>query len=120
MVPVTEGSVTLSTDAYALATLPLLVVPAGAAVPGGITLDAPASVPAGSVVDVVWSGPANDNDFIAVARPGAPPEDWAYYALTTLGSPARLLMPGEPGDWELRYQSGSDSAIFAARPITVH
>lgn len=82
-----------------------------------ITLEAPASAPAGGEVLVAWTGPANPGDGVVIARPDQSGAVYINRAAAEDGSPARLLMPGEPGDYEIRYVLSSQREIAAARPI---
>ena len=80
------------------------------------TLDAPASAPMGQSVAVGWTGPAAELDTIEIGLAGDGERwTWAYVAS---GNPVSLLMPGEPGVYELRYRF-RDQAVIATRGITV-
>ncbi|SHJ12350.1 VWA domain-containing protein [Wenxinia saemankumensis] len=81
------------------------------------TLQAPETAMAGETVQVAWDGPDYDNDYIAVGRPG---EDRSInYTRTRDGNPASLMMPVEPGEYEIRYVLDQGNAVVATRPITV-
>ncbi|MBF9030327.1 VWA domain-containing protein [Rhodobacterales bacterium HKCCE3408] len=84
----------------------------------GATLEAPETVAAGSTIEVAWDGPDYQNDFISVARPD---DDTGYvnYTYTRDGSPLDLLMPSEPGTYEIRYVANQDRTILAARQIEI-
>ncbi|WP_306044177.1 VWA domain-containing protein [Nioella sp. MMSF_3534] len=84
----------------------------------GARLEAPDSAEAGSTVLVTWEGPDYRNDFIAVGAM-AEPDRYTNYAYTRDGSPARLLMPTEPGDYEIRYFVNQDRTVIGRHPITV-
>ncbi|HEY0919120.1 vWA domain-containing protein [Devosia sp.] len=103
----------LHQDATILATAPIKVV----AVQASVT--APAEAAMGATIAVDWTGPAEKNDYIAVARPDARGSDYENYVYTRDGSPAKLLMPSEPGDYELRYILHQDATILATAPIKV-
>ena len=81
------------------------------------SLDAAVEAPAGATLPVTWQGPDYANDYISVARP----DDKRYenYAYTRKGDPANVLMPTEPGDYELRYVMNQDSTVLATRKVTV-
>jgi Ca-activated chloride channel family protein len=87
-------------------------------------VEPPASAPAiGATFTVEWTGPAGNEDYIDVVRPG---DDRTYYELsyqwTRQGSPAQIKAPGEPGDYELRYiWQGPDNKryILARTPFAV-
>ena len=82
------------------------------------TLEAPAAATAGSTIRVDWTGPDYANDFIGIGRINEP-DRYANYAYTRDGSPASLLMPAEPGDYEIRYFMNQDRTVIARHPITV-
>lgn len=80
------------------------------------TIDAPDQAPAGSTIMVGWTGPDENADNIEVGLPGDPA--YISYAYTRDGSPVALIMPGQPGVYELRYKL-HDSEYLATRVITV-
>ena len=82
------------------------------------TLEAPAMAEAGSTIQVHWTGPDYRNDFIGVGRPDDP-DHYENYAYTRDGSPASLVMPVEPGDYEIRYFVNQDRTVIARHPVTV-
>jgi len=84
------------------------------------TLTVPASAAAGSTVEVGWTGPDFRNDFIGIGRAGAEGSDrWQNYVRTQDGSPVRLLMPPEPGDYVIRYFIDQDRVTIAEAAITL-
>lgn len=94
-----------------LARKPILVTEAAASV------TAPDSAPAGATIPVAWEGPDYANDYIAVATPGE--EDYVNYVYTREGSPAQLVLPARPGDYEVRYVIHQDRTVIARRDIEV-
>ncbi|KRA53095.1 vWA domain-containing protein [Devosia sp. Root635] len=80
------------------------------------SLDAPATALVGRTLVVGWTGPAMELDTIEIGLPGDR-ERWAYVYVIE-GEPAELLMPGEPGDYELRYKF-RDQVVIATRAIAV-
>ena len=85
------------------------------------TLEAPEEVQGGVNFDVIWTGPDNPGDFIAImevdADKRAPAKgQWAY---AHYGSPAELRAPLEPAEYEIRYQTGQSGNILAKRTIRV-
>ena len=78
-----------------------------------VSMTAPDSAPAGSTIDVGWIGPNAENDNIQVATPGG---SYITYTYTRDGNPLRVLLPSEPGTYELRY-SFRDTQVIATRPI---
>ncbi|MCB1367735.1 MAG: hypothetical protein KDK00_08230, partial [Rhodobacteraceae bacterium] len=83
------------------------------------TLEAADTALSGDTIKVDWTGPDYDRDFIAVARLDAPDGKYENYTYARHGSPGDLVMPSEPGQYELRYVMNQDSTILARRPITV-
>ncbi|MBM1814451.1 vWA domain-containing protein [Pseudosulfitobacter pseudonitzschiae] len=80
------------------------------------TVTPPAQATVGATIAVPWEGPDYKRDFIAVGKPGEP---YINYAYTRNGTPAQLLMPTEPGDYEVRYVLDQDREIIATAPITL-
>jgi Ca-activated chloride channel family protein len=73
----------------------------------------------GSTFSVVWTGPGNHRDYLAVAAPDDPGNRQLTYAYVELGSPLQLTAPDEPGDYEVRYVQRQSRVILARQPITV-
>lgn len=84
-----------------------------------VRLKAPRKVRVGTRFDVRWTGPDRPGDYLAVARPGDPPEHYEDWAYTSLGSPTSLAAPFEAGAYELRYITDWGSEILAAIPLNV-
>jgi Ca-activated chloride channel homolog len=82
-----------------------------------VTLDGPAEAGVESVVEIAWTGPDNQGDYITIVPKGTPDERYARYVATRAGSPAKLAVPAEPGEGEIRYVSGDGSRVLARRPI---
>ncbi len=85
----------------------------------GATLEAPPTAKAGETIKVAWSGPDYQRDFIAVSEVGAKDSSYVNYAYAREGSPLDLLMPAEPGDYEIRYVVNQDKTVLARQPIKV-
>ncbi|UOA26896.1 VWA domain-containing protein [Pseudosulfitobacter sp. DSM 107133] len=100
----------LDQDRKVIATAPITLVAVAARV------SPPAQATAGATVAVPWQGPDYTRDFIAVGKPG---ENYINYAYTSNGAPAQLLMPIEPGDYEVRYVLDQGREIIATAPITL-
>ncbi|MEQ9259370.1 MAG: VWA domain-containing protein [Roseovarius sp.] len=96
-----------------LAEIPVTVLPVQEA------LSAPDSAAIGATVAVAWEGGGHDEDYLAIAPVGAPAADYATYAYVRDGNPLELVMPLEPGTYELRYITGQDTSVFASRQITL-
>jgi Ca-activated chloride channel family protein len=70
---------------------------------------------------VTFTGPNAAEDWVGLAKAGADVSTyeagaWAY---ANNGSPARLRLPADPGLYEVRYVSGLDPRILAARKVEV-
>ncbi len=83
------------------------------------TLMAPDEAVAGSSVVVDWTAPNYDRDYLVIAVPGDRDSKYINYSYTAEGSPTRLLMPAEPGQYEIRYVMNQNSTVLARRSITV-
>ena len=85
-----------------------------------LTLDS--SVDAGSQLVVNWAGPANDRDFISLARinqvNGGQYQTYKY--VTNESDEVTLTVPGVPGDYEVRYVLHSDYQIISRESLTVN
>ena len=79
------------------------------------SLIAPDSAPRGSTIQVGWNGPDERGDNIQIGRPG---ETYLDYTNTRDGNPIDLILPIEPGIYELRYLL-NDREIIGTRPIEV-
>jgi Ca-activated chloride channel family protein len=79
---------------------------------------AKASVPATGTVEVAWTGPEGKGDYIALARPSGDILETRHYTYVKDGNPAKVRVPGEPGEYELRYVSDVAGAILARARIT--
>jgi hypothetical protein len=81
------------------------------------------SAQAGSTVTVTWSGPNGRGDYITVVRKGARPFDYLDYKVTSDGrapvNPVLLVMPAEPGAYEIRYVRNNPREVLAAVPFEV-
>lgn len=83
------------------------------------TLDGPASAAAGALIDVAFTGPPpGGGDYVAVAEKGADDLKYKAYGYTKNGSPARIRLPKEPGEYELRFIHGNKK-VLARAPLTI-
>lgn len=81
------------------------------------TLDATETAPLGATIPVTWTGPNGNNDYIAIAEPGA--RSYVNYAYTANGSPLDLMMPPEAGTYEIRYFDQTRREVIATKAIEV-
>jgi len=76
------------------------------------------SVPATGALEVRWTGPDGKGDYIVFARPNGEALETRHYSYTKDGNPLRIRVPGEPGEYELRYVSDASGAILARAKVT--
>ena len=92
---------------------------------GAATLDITPSgaAPAGTTVSVKWSGPNAPGDYITVVPKGAAPNVYKDYKTTNDGrntvNPVSILLPAEPGAYEIRYVLSNARGVLAAVPYQV-
>ncbi len=84
-----------------------------------VSLEAPDAATIGSTITVEWIGPDAKNDYIDVALVGAKGNQYINYTYTREGSPLTLEVPGEPGDYEIRYVLNQDRTVLASKPLSV-
>ena len=89
-----------------------------AVTPAAATIDAPSNAFAGETLLLAWSGPGNEGDYLAVGPAGS--EAYIYFAYLYEGNPVPLVMPVEPGVYELRYHEGQNDAAVFGRSIEVN
>lgn len=99
-------------DRKMLASQPIEVVDVQA------TLDIPEAAPAGSRIVVTWDGPAYDQDYVQISRPGDSGYD--FYSYTRNGNPLLLQTPSVPGTYEVRYVAASNGkSVLAQQEIVL-
>ena len=85
----------------------------------GANISGPKTANVGSEVEIKWQGPAaGSGDFITVTTPDARERKYMDYAYTKNGNPAKISMPVQPGNYELRFVQ-SNSKVIARQPILV-
>ena len=86
----------------------------------GATLTAPAEAAAASTVEVGWTGPDLPEDYIGIGRVGATGNArWERWTYTADGTPATLVVPPMPGDYEITYFLRQDRTPLATVPLKV-
>ncbi len=104
----------INQDSTVLTSVPITVEAATA------TLTVNATAASGGNLVVEWEGPDYQNDYIALAEPGAAPNDYLTYVYTREGSPLILKLPDHvTGDFEIRYIMNQDSTLLASEPLTI-
>ena len=76
-------------------------------------------VPAKQAIRLEWQGPDNQGDYLTVVTPDTPDNKHGAYVYTKNGDPAKLKMPEQPGQYELRYVMGQSRSVLARRPVKV-
>tara|TARA_R110001592_G_scaffold363393_1_gene687303 strand:+ start:154481 stop:156625 length:2145 start_codon:yes stop_codon:yes gene_type:complete len=91
-------------------------------------LSAPATAAVSTALNVAWTGPGEPGGVITLTEAGNPaPMNNKNYVRATVGEPARLTAPSEPGEYEIRYvmaggyttYPGMQRSVQAVVPITV-
>ena len=90
----------------------------------GATISAEPTAKAGDELVVTWTGPSAPGDYISVAVPGSRNHERVYRADLGEGDRLRLLMPGTPGEYEIRYvlavtNANGDDEVLAMQMVTV-
>ncbi|MEL6690817.1 MAG: VWA domain-containing protein [Pseudomonadota bacterium] len=87
------------------------------------TLIAPETAVVGSTIEVAWEGPGAERDVVAITDAGRTDTTYPYrFANKTdvkSGSPLKLLMPTQPGDYVVEYSLGDGNERIAAVPISL-
>ncbi|MFQ5528228.1 MAG: VWA domain-containing protein [Thermoanaerobaculia bacterium] len=87
-----------------------------------VSLEVPGSIAAGAELAVGWTGPNADGDRIVLVPSTEPDERYflgRHQALTSAGSPAKLEVFSEPGNYEVRYLATHGARVLAREAITV-
>ena len=84
-------------------------------------LEAPRSAKAGSTLQVKWKGPGAPGEYVTVVKKGAPVGSYTTYFYVREGNPGTLVLPDEPGAYELRYSTEQDdpNPTLFSLPLTV-
>jgi hypothetical protein len=82
------------------------------------SVNAPNSAEIATQILVEWTGPGKPEDFLTIARPDQPPSAALNRTPVREGSPLRLWMPSDPGEYEVRYIFFS-GRVLAKAPITI-
>lgn len=82
-----------------------------------VSLLAPESADVGSEVEIGWQGEVGDRDLITVVAPDSPDEELGRYARIGSNERIRLIMPGQPGTWQLRFRHQASGSIAARGDI---
>lgn len=78
-----------------------------------------ASVKAGFTFSIAWDGRERQKDWIAVARPDDPADDYIALKATKNAGDIELRAPSTPGEYEVRYISSMDGRVMSRQSFTV-
>ncbi len=84
-----------------------------------ISLDAPTQAVAGSTLQLGWDGPDYEGDFITISSLDQGDSYYVNYEYTREGKPLALVMPTQPGTYEIRYVLGASREVPARTTIDV-
>lgn len=115
MTPIKTGQVEVEVTKDAPAKI---VVALSGDLPKASLQPAKTSVPATGNIEVKWTGPNGKDDYIVFAHPNGDALETRHYSYTRDGNPLKIRVPGEPGDYELRYISDASGAILARAKVT--
>lgn len=83
------------------------------------TIEAPTSAAPGEKISAIWTGPSVGQDFLSIATPEEPTENYRSFSPTRNGSPAELIAPISPGEYEIRYVRAADGEILARHSLAI-
>lgn len=96
-----------------------IVVPLAGDLPKASLQPVKASVSATGVAEVRWTGPNGKGDYISLATPNGEPLETRQFSYTADGNPLKVRVPGEPGEYELRYIFDATGTVLARAKIAV-
>lgn len=82
-------------------------------------LQADDEIKGGDYFKISWEGPGNQLDYVSISKKGAKEREWENYTYIRDGNPVSMKAPLEPGDYQLRYQTGRSNIILATRDVRV-
>lgn len=84
-----------------------------------LSFESPATI--GSKLKVRWEGPGEQYDLVLVNLPDAADEAKSINSVSIVSgrNPVELVMPDEPGDYQLRYYLRSGKAVIGRAPVRV-
>lgn len=85
-----------------------------------VSVSPPAEAFGGSDIEIPWIGPNNPDDYIGIGKVGASGGNaWKTYAYTRDGSPARVKVPSEPGEYHVTYFLSQDRTPLTQEVMVV-
>ncbi|MCP4380527.1 MAG: VWA domain-containing protein [Hyphomicrobiales bacterium] len=94
-------------------------------VDAAVSLSAPPNADIGTTVDVIWIGPGGDRDTVQLFDPAAKQGEGSVLRETRLAHgdyearSVSIILPAEPGFYQLRYWNRDDRKVLASREIEV-
>lgn len=88
-------------------------------VPFEVSIDVPDTATVGQTLMLNWSGPGYHLDYLATANAGDRGSQAITYTYTRDGTPLGLMMPPEPGDYEIRYVLNQKNTVVFRKMIRV-
>ena len=82
-------------------------------------ISAPDSAEIATRLEISWQGPADRDDYIAIARPDQAPGAFVERTLVREGNPLKVWAPSDPGDYEVRYVVGRGTRLLAKSPLAI-
>ncbi len=84
-----------------------------------LQFQSPATI--GSKLEVRYDGPGEQYDLVVINRPGDDDQAKAINSasITSGRNPVQVVMPDEPGEYQLRYYSRSAKAVIGRAPVSV-
>ena len=79
------------------------------------TVKAAPTAEVGSKLEVHWTGPAGKGDFVSIDAAGAPDHTYGPYAYPSTGNPVSILVPTNPGQYQVRYHTGAGGKDIVLR-----
>ncbi len=84
------------------------------------SIEAPSSGIIGQPMSVQWEGPAGKEDYLTIVPAGTPDGQYRRYWNVIAGqSPMDVVLPQEPGSYEIRYGTGASNTVLARTSIQV-
>lgn len=84
-----------------------------------ITINAPEQVHVGETIHITWQGQSQSGDFITLVTKDTPEGRYQTYQYGNNQNKISLVAASKPGDYEIRYLSGTGYKTLARRSITL-
>jgi Ca-activated chloride channel family protein len=96
-----------------------VTIPLEISLAASLSITPAAEAPAGSAISVQWTGPDRRGDYVTVVQADAGVNEFLSYRDTIDGNPAELVLPPEPGAYEVRYVLNQPRRVLASVPFEV-